>query len=142
VQEHFPPKRFLVDLPNHNGRFVIWAICEECNDDTRQFIQELPMLKPMNISVQFRDGVDPWSIYRARSNMLLCDWYAAIERNDVSSAIAASQEALNLYAALTDCCLSHIDKDVYQTPVKKPRQRFSQKHRSRRHTSVSQLPRW
>jgi hypothetical protein len=141
-QEHFPPKRFLVDLPHHNGRFVIWASCQECNDDTRQFIQELPMLKPMNISVQFRDGVDPWSIYRARSNMLLRDWYAAVESNDIPSAIAAAQEALNLYAALTDCCLSQIDKDVYQTPVKKPRQRIGRKNRGRRQTSFSQLPRW
>ena len=140
VQEHFPPKRFLVDLPNHNGRFVIWAICQECNDDTRQFIQELPMLKPVNISVQIRDGVDPWSIYRARSNMLLRDWYAAVERNDVPSAIVAAQEALNLYAALTACCISHIDKNVYQTPVTKPRQRIGRKYRGRRQTSASQLP--
>jgi len=142
VQEHFPAKRFLVDLPNHNGRFVIWASCQRCNDDTQQFIQELPMLKPMNISIQFRAGVDPWSIYKARSNMLLLDWYAAVERNDVPSAIAAAQEALNLYAALTDCCLSHIDKHVHQTPVKKPRQRIGRKYRGRRQTSASQLPRW
>lgn len=139
-QEHFPPKRFLKDLSKHNGRDVVWAICWSCNQGSRKFIQEMPMLRPQRVQVNFRKGVNPWMVYRAQVNMLLIDWYNAVERNDVDSAITAVQKALDLYAALIDIYPQKTNGRINQTPVKKPRQQMGRKHRGKRMTSSSQLP--
>lgn len=140
-QEHFPPKRFLKDLSKHNGRDVVWAICWSCNQGTRLFIQKMPVLYPNKVLVVFQNGIDPWDIYQVRTNMLLTDWYSAIERDDLDSAIAAVQAALNLYAALIDVYPQKITGRIKQTPVKKPRQQIGRNQKGRRKTSSSQLPR-
>ena len=138
-QEHFPPKRFLKDLSNQNGRHVVWAICGRCNIETREFIQTMPLLKPRKTIVVLSPNVDPWRIYRARANKLLQDWYSAVERNDHDLAIDAAQKSLNLYAALLTQTTEVVPRRTECAPTKRLSRQTGKSYGAKRRTESSQL---
>jgi len=99
--EHFPPYRFLRHLKDRTNRHLVWAICEEHNDETQSFIKYLPGI-PADISSQlFIDArYSKWDAYEAVSNLDIQRFYSAAHRRDGQEANSAISNSLALLNAI------------------------------------------
>jgi hypothetical protein len=99
--EHFPPYRFLRHLEDRTNRHLVWAICEEHNDETQSFIKYLPGI-PADISSQLFIDVrySKWDVYEAVCNLDIQRFYSAAQRRDGQEADSAISNSLALLNAI------------------------------------------
>ncbi len=101
--EHFPPRRYLRHFHDQTNQHLVWAICEEHNDKTVEFIKSLSGLSPVPpLKVVLGPRADPAAIYFAASNFHLERFYAAYRKGDHIAAEKEVKVTLQLWTALGD----------------------------------------
>lgn len=96
--EHFPAHRFLRHLEDQTNRHLVWAICEEHNDETQSFIKKMMPIAP-NYSGQLHldarySGMDMYDIV---SNVRIQQFYFAFECGDLEKASQIINKTLALW---------------------------------------------
>ncbi len=99
--EHFPPYRFLRHLEDRTNRHLVWAICEEHNDETQSFIKHQPGISVEISSQLFIDArCSKWDVYEAVCNLDIQRFYSAANRKDGQEGNFAISNSLALLNAI------------------------------------------
>jgi len=100
-REHFPPKKYLKQLPVYNNRNLVWSICRKCNRSMAEFIKQLPDIPLQKLDEMYLSRKeDPLVIYRMVANYHLKRFYEAFERGDNEAAVTSIRRVLSLWYTL------------------------------------------
>jgi hypothetical protein len=96
--EHFPPRRFLSDLPHHTNRHLVWSICEEHNDETQVFVKALALEQTMQRSTLcLSASCSPLELYDAVAEIRIQQYYTSYLQNDVERASRICSSTLQMW---------------------------------------------
>jgi hypothetical protein len=89
--EHYPPRKY----GGYDHTHLVWAICEDCNEKTRFFIQKLGPLPPFRACVLVvKKGLDANVLLRTSLLQHLRRFYKAAERRDYTTGLYVIHKSL------------------------------------------------